>query len=50
MNELHPIRATLAVSSWIAVLVFIGVGIPIPDGLWVMAAAVSGFYLATAKD
>ena len=46
----HPVRASLAISAWFAVLVFIGMGITVPEGLWVLASAISGFYFATAED
>ena len=50
LDKIHPIRATLAISAWGAILYMAIAGHTIPDGLWVMAAAITGLYFGTAED
>ena len=45
--KIHPIRATLALSSWIATIYFLAVGIELPEVWWALVTGVSVFYFTT---
>lgn len=50
MTNIHPIRATLAISVWGVIIYLSVVGQPVSDGLWVIATAITALYFATAED
>lgn len=43
--NIHPIRATLAVVSLLATIVFLWVGADIPDAWWVIVTGLALFYV-----
>lgn len=49
-KTLHPVRATLAVSLWIATLYFKYLGIELGPEWWTLVGAVSGFYFASTRE
>jgi len=38
------VRPTLAISSWIATIIFLATGVNIPEAWWALIAAISTFY------
>ena len=49
-EKVHPIRASLAISGWLATIAFLLLGIEIPEAWWALVSAISVFYFATATD
>lgn len=42
--KVHPIRATLAISGWLATIAMLFVGTDIPDAWWGALGSVTTFY------
>ena len=45
MNKIHPIRASLAISSLGATIAMLFLGTPIPDAWWIIVTALALFYV-----
>lgn len=48
--QAHPVRGLLAVSSWLATIYFLAVGIIIPDAWWAIVAGINVFYFIDSKE
>ena len=44
------VRPTLAVSSWIATIIFLRYGVEIPDAWWALLGAITTFYFVNRHD
>jgi len=48
--KIHPIRATLAISGWLATIYFLMAGLNPPDAWWIIVTAVSVFYFTGSSE
>jgi len=48
--KIHPVRATLAISSWFATIGFLAFGIAIPDAWWAIVSGINVFYFVASKE
>lgn len=49
-KTVHPIRATLAMVTWLATIYFMAVGLVIPDAWWVAFGGVSVYYFTGTHE
>jgi len=49
-NKIHPVRATLAVTGWLATIFFLWIGVELPEAWWALVSAISVFYFTGTKE
>jgi len=48
--RLHPVRATLAITAWLATIYFVAVGVELAEAWWALVGAISVVYFTGSQE